>query len=158
MPRQFTVTAEDGSDTSLWVTVGKVEGWWLKDGIVVDTMKFNFRNTLDWNTGNSSVSPGSFVFKIGRNLEEQIAFVTDNWGSENWANLPQTIQVYPLILYRKTPPANYGGFSCDPCLFTITDFDREIDTISGNWDFTFEGELVNGSVGTFKNAPLYGDF
>lgn len=158
MPKQFTVTAEDGSDTTFWVTIGTVGGYWLKDGEVVDTIKFNLKYPGDWNCGKSSVSPGSFVFKIGRNLEDQIAFVVDDWDNMDWTVLPKSINVLPLVIYRNIPFGSYGGFECDLCLFTITDLDRERGTISGNWNFTYQGDLVNGSVGTFSHVPLYGDF
>jgi hypothetical protein len=158
-PKEFTVTAEDGSDTTFWVTVGTVEGVWLKDGAVVDTMKFNLSGPLAWNFKQSALIENAFEFKIGRPCQDLIAGIVYDWDYQDFTILPKTFNFKPQLQSSTLGCAyNGGGEYCTDCKLTITKIDIERGVISGSWNFSFDGDEINGSIGTFRNAPLYGEF
>lgn len=158
-PKQFTVTAEDGTDTTFWVTVGTVEGFWLKDGNIVDTIKFELSEAIDWTFGMSELTSNVFNFKIGKPCRDLIGEGIYDWDYEDFTVLPKTIPFTPQIQSRQIGCAlNGGGQYCTDCTLTITELDLERGVFSGNWNLSFMGDVINGSVGSFKNAPLYGDY
>ena len=158
-PVQFTVTAEDGSDTSFWVTVGMVEGFWLKDGAIVDSMKFELDWDMDWVFGESEMHENAFQFRIGKPCDEMIGGIIYDWDYQDFGDLPKTIPFAPQVQSRITGCAFNGGSEyCTDCSLTITELDLERGVFSGTWDLSFNGDVVNGSVGSFKNAPLYGEY
>lgn len=158
-PVQFTVKAEDGSDTTFWVTVGTVEGFWLKDGVVVDTMKFELDWDMDWTFRKSELSANAFEFKIGKPCRDIIGGVIQNWDYQDFTVLPKTIPFAPQVQSRITGCAFNGSSEyCTDCSLTITELDLERGVFSGTWNLSFNGDVVNGSIGSFKNAPLYGKY
>lgn len=158
-PKQFTVTAEDGSDTTFWVTVGTVEGQWLKDGTIVDEIKFDLTGTIGWDFKSSELTTNAFEFTIGRQTSDWISGLVYDWNYQDFTNLPKTVPFQPLV---KSQIAGFGfnggGQYCTDCTLTITELDLERGVFSGNWNLSFSGDVINGSVGSFKNAPLYGEF
>jgi hypothetical protein len=158
-PRQFTVTAEDGSDTTFWVTAGTAEGQWLKDGDFVDAMKFDLIGAVKWDFRISASNAQAFVFTIGTPMADQISGLVYDWNFQNFTELPKTVPFQPSVRSRIAGLGfTGGGVNCTDCTLTITELDLERGVFSGNWSLSFNGDVVNGTVGSFKNAPLYGEY